>query len=155
MKKSEPDPALKAAFDEAIRLRDRGDLQGAIAILRRLSGEKPNLPSILGTLAGLEFQAGDLASAVDHGFEVVRLSPGSELASLTLFHALHKLGRASEAFAEVARFRSRKHSDEFDRLLAEMHDGIQTELKTRPLDPALLESLALVLAETKARPIRQ
>jgi predicted Zn-dependent protease len=153
-KKDEREACVRLEFDEALRLRDAGDLAKAVEVMRRLAADGPDRASILGTLAGLEFQAGDYEGAARTARKVTRLVPRSELASLTLFHSLHRAGRLDEAFAEVARLRVIRNSIEYEKLLAEMREDMLVRLKDGSSDPHLLRAAHRIDAEIAARPIR-
>ena len=153
MTKKVLDAEMRGEFERAIRLRDGGDLVGAMRVLRELSARAPGVPSVLGTLAGLEYQTGEYERAVETGQEVVRLAPRSELGSLTLFHALYALGRVSEAFSEVARFRASTVSKEYDKLLSEVREEVSARLMSGVGDKGVAKVLAAVEAELAVRPI--
>jgi predicted Zn-dependent protease len=148
------DARLQSDFDEALQQRDAGDLPKAVQAMRQLAVIWPEKASILGTLAGLEFQMGDYEAAVVTGRKATRVAPRSELASLTLFHSLHRLGEADEAFAEMARFRAVRASDEYDKLLVEMSEDIVKRLKETPSDAFVRNASDRITAEMAARPIR-
>jgi predicted Zn-dependent protease len=151
--KRDRDPRLRAAFDDALRIRDTGDTRQAIACFRALAREWPDDPAAVGMLAGLEFEVGDYESACMHGRLVTRQSPRSQLASHVLFLSLCELGRLDEAFAEIARFRALRPSQEFERTLAEMREGVTGKLRSSPFDRRLLAQLAKIDAELAERPI--
>jgi hypothetical protein len=79
----EQDISTITDFERALELRDAGNLTEAVQILRRLAAKWLDQASILGTLAGLEYQAGDYESAVTTGRSVVLLSPRSGQAKVT------------------------------------------------------------------------
>jgi predicted Zn-dependent protease len=151
----EREARITQEFNEALRLRDSGELRRARTILERLAQENPKRPEIIGMLAGLQFQMGDHKNAADTARNCIALSPRSELASRILFHACLELRDVDSAFSEVARFRALKDSSEYDRTLAEMEDGTLHDLKDRPNDALLRRVLERVREELRIRPIRQ
>jgi predicted Zn-dependent protease len=153
---TEPDSDLRMreAFDEALRLRDAGQVNEALSILRRLADQRPDLANVVGMLAGLEYQTGDYESAARNARNAVKLAPRSELASVILFHSLYRLQSVDEAFAEVERFRTIKSSDEYEKILTEMDDDTSKALQQRPFDAVLQLVLRKVRAEIALRPIK-
>src|ERR1700727_3950100 len=113
------DERMTADFNHALRLRDAGRLNEAIEILLRLAEEAPHQTSVIGMLAGLQFQAQDYESAAATARSATILSPRSGLASIILFHSLNELGKMDDAFAELMRFRRLAHYNEYDVLLTE------------------------------------
>jgi predicted Zn-dependent protease len=151
----EREARLRKDFDEALRLRDAGELARARMALERLAREYPERPSVIGTLAGIQFAAGDYEQAATTGRLSVRLAPKSELASRTLFHAYMRLQDIEAAFSEVARFRTIKDSAEYERTLAEIEDGTLRSLQDHPHCALLNCVLERVRQELKARPLKQ
>ncbi len=154
MKNRDTDVRMQSEFAEALRLRDAGEVAKAVQILRRLAEEAPDRPSILGTLAGLEYQAGDYESAVATGRAVILMSPRSGLASVTLFHSLNRLGKTEEALAEMTRFRTGAYYSEYDKRLSETYDDALRRLDAAPNDARLRRIRDALHAEILARPVR-
>jgi predicted Zn-dependent protease len=151
----EREARVRERFDEALALRDAGELQHARRILEQLFVEHPERPPIVGVLAGLRYELGDYSSAAEAARVSVRLSPKSELASLTLFHAAMKLNELDAGFAEVARFRSNKHCLEYDRVLSEMESEALRETSAGASEASARDLLTRVQKELKVRPIKQ
>jgi predicted Zn-dependent protease len=151
----ERETRLKEEFNEALRLRDAGELGKARQTLERLAQEHPTRSEIVGMLAGLQYQAGDHEQAAATARNCIALSPRSELASRIVFHACLELEDVDSAFAEAARFRAIKDSPEYDRTLAEMDDGTLRALRDRPHDALLRRVLDRVREELSARPVKQ
>ena len=113
---------LESVFKEALDLRDKGDLAGAIRILRELSELHPNIPPVLGMLAGIYYLNGDMKNAADYFKRTIVLSPKSETASRGLFHALFAMERIDEAFDEMRRFTAIAHSEHYDAIIKEFSE---------------------------------
>ena len=111
---------IKDGFNFAIKLRDQGDLKGALQMLHSLDLEYPNHAPVLGLMGGIYFSLDNFERAKMILERVVVMSPHSELASLGLFHSLWKLGLRDEAFAEMKRFLAIADSDEYQELLSEL-----------------------------------
>ena len=109
-------------FDEALALRDAGDLQGAYEALSRLSVAYPSNPGILGMLGSIELELGRKAQAASSFRKATLLSPKSELASLGLFHSLWESGDTDGALEEMKRFVATSGpSDEYRKVLQEIN----------------------------------
>ena len=118
---------IKDEFEEALRLRDAGQFVEAKVILLGLAERHPDLPPVLGTLGDVQEELGDLVAAARSYRRTAELSPDSELASISLFHALLKLDDVDGAFDEMRRFRSRGRSEEYDRLVTDLSKRIREE----------------------------
>ncbi len=145
----------EATFNDALQLRDAGNLAGAIAILEELARRRPRKASVVGMLAGMQLDVGDFAGSPRNATTAVELAPRSDLASRILFHALFGVGDVVGAFREAARFRSLKESNEYDRILIEMEADTLCDLQSKPNDPFLIELLGHVRAEISVRPVTQ
>ncbi|MBS2019517.1 MAG: hypothetical protein JST00_42035 [Deltaproteobacteria bacterium] len=145
----------KQIFDQALDLRNAEDLVGALVLIEELATRHPTHPSIIGVLAALLWQVGNIERCVQFARVSVGLSPTSELASLTLVHALRSSNREDSALEEVSRFRSIRPSAEYDRLLGEWENETLQSMIEAPLDPIHRKRLDAVRAELRARPIRQ
>ena len=142
-------------FNQALKFRDAGKSEVAIAILERLAKRKPRKASVLGMLAGIQYGAGNFADAARNARRVTELSTKSELASTILFLSLFHLGDATGAFREAARFRSLKESVEYERILMDLERDTLRDLQGKPNDPLLSELMSRIREELRARPVRQ
>jgi predicted Zn-dependent protease len=118
------DSRINAILDEALRLRQAGDLTAALQAVQpllKITPRKASFAAIIGTL----YFEGELWPQAAHWFGVAaRLNPDSQRASLGLFHALWELDKRREALTEMARFRAAHHAPEYDTL----HRDITEEL---------------------------
>lgn len=144
-----------ASFREALRQRDQGNISAAIKLLAELTAKQPDRASVVGMLAGLQLDIGDFAGSASNARCAVNLAPKSDLASRILFHALFGLDQIDEAFYEVKRFRTIKHSAEYDRILAELENDTLRDIQATPNDAFLRRLLDAVRDELRARPIKQ
>jgi len=142
-------------FNEALRFRDEGNRTKAISILDELAKRRPKKAAVVGTLATLLYDVGEFADAATNARKAIALSSKSELASLTLFHALFAMRDVVGAFSEVARFRSTKQSDEYERILLELEANTLRDVQVTPSDPFLSDLLSSIRRELKSRPVRQ
>src|SRR6185436_1299754 len=98
------DADLESRFQDAISLRDAGELHRSKDALERLAQEHPAEFGVWLSLGGVQMSLADYAGA-EKSFEcAISLRPRSELASLSMFHTLKHLGRLNDAFAEMRRF---------------------------------------------------
>jgi len=117
------DQPIDAEFRQATSLRDAGDLDAARALLEDLSRRHPATFGTWLVLGGVQMSQADYVAAEKSFTIAVSLRPRSELASLSMFHTLTHLGRASDAFAEMRRFLTlRPESHEYQLLRSEL-DG--------------------------------
>lgn len=119
-RKTSTDSIFKRRFKSAITLYRAGEVARSVEALKLVAIEYPNEPSVHGYLGLVLLKVGDSALAARH-FEVAsRLSPLNENNSLGLFHSLLELGRKREAIAELKRYQSVSHSDDYDAIANQM-----------------------------------
>jgi predicted Zn-dependent protease len=145
---------IETEFNEAMGLMHSGDLNAARTILERLASKRPDAAFVHGQLGHICEKLGELEKAVLCYRNATAANPKSELASVSLFHALNHSSNAREAFAELRRFRSIKHSKEYDLLLIEIQTGILARIQLAPNDPFLTEVRNEIDAELRERPIQ-
>ena len=128
---------FESRFDEAFRLRDADRRSEALEILLALEGANPKRAALLGMIATLYRELGDIEQSVKYFQRTVDISPRSELASLGVFHGLFALGRKNEAFAEMRRFMDRSDSPEYRRLMNDLNKTLSEnpERLTNLVDP--------------------
>ncbi len=119
--------AIKPRFDRALRLRDEGRTDEAEAILSALAEEHPAVAAVHGMLGDLQERLGKRAEAAESYRRATELSPGSELASISLFHLLYEQGDLDRAFEEMRRFRRRGPSQEYDQLIRDLQLNLKDE----------------------------
>lgn len=106
--------AHAAKFDRALRLRDAGNLDGAVALLREVVAADSidqrlhahalvQLGNVLGKLGRHDEAVAPFRAATE-------TAPRMELASLALFHALDRLGERTEALCEAFRLLTLRES---------------------------------------------
>lgn len=120
---------IEGPFNHALALRDQGDYEGAIQILSGIAERYP-FAAVFGVTGAIYKKIGDLENARKCFERAVELAPKSELASLNLFHTLHRLGNKARAYSEMDRFLSLRKSEEYDRLKMELREEIDEY--TRP-----------------------
>jgi predicted Zn-dependent protease len=123
---------FQSRYVEALRLKRDGRLAEARDMLEALVAERPRYPASRGVLGGLLFELGEFSAAAREFAIVTVLSPGSELASLGLFHALLEAGRREDAIVELRRFTRSKRSVEYELFLAGLDDASYVEFVGRP-----------------------
>lgn len=119
-RKTSTDTAFKRRFNAAISLYRTKQAARAVEALRLVAIEFPNEPSVHGYLGIVLLKLGNAELAARHFEVAAHLSPRNENNSLGLFHSLLKLGRKREAVAELKRFQSVSHSDDYDAIAMEM-----------------------------------
>lgn len=118
---------MKPDFEEALRLRDAGKMVEAEAILSLLAHQRPEVAAVHGMLGDVLSRQGKTREAAASFRRATDLSPGSELASISLFHALYELGDIGAAFEEMRRFRRRGQSAEYDQLIRDLKIELPSE----------------------------
>ena len=121
---------INAILDQALRLRENGDLESALREIQLLTKITPQKASVAGILATLFFEGKIWPEAARWYRLATKLNPKAELASLGLFHSLWEMGRQKQAFAEMKRFLLIARSKEYVRLLRELHSET---VEDRPL----------------------
>jgi tetratricopeptide (TPR) repeat protein len=121
---TENEEQLSAQFDNAMKLRDEGNLSAARAALETLI--KQLLPSDVKLLAHSHMQLGNICDRLRehtqreaHFRAAVEVAPTLQLASLGLFHTLYEQDRIDEALEEMLRLLRLRYSDLYAELLGE------------------------------------
>jgi tetratricopeptide (TPR) repeat protein len=108
---------------KAIDLKNVKDFQGAIDVLEEIVRAYPDYAPGWGLLGGIYLYNLDRPEEATRCFEeTTRLSPRSETASLGLFHSLWGRDRYDAAIAEMKRFQSISHSDDYAEIAAELKE---------------------------------
>jgi tetratricopeptide (TPR) repeat protein len=121
---------LDKLLNEAVSLRDQGNLPGAKRVLERLLKLFPHEKAVL-LVAGLFFWTnGPLTKSRRIFQKATELFPDSGLASISYFHVLWKLERFDDAFEEAKRFLSEYDYEPYLELLADIAGRPETTLET-------------------------
>lgn len=136
MARTENEQLLGFMFDDAMKLRDAGEL---VAARQRLEALVEQLqPADIRLLSRAHIQLGHICELLAdplaqeaHWRAAVKALPTYDLPSLGLFHTLYDLKRKTEAFEEMVRFMRRKHSAQYAELVIGMFDET---------DPAVLRA---------------
>lgn len=117
----------EALFEEALKLRDSGQIEAAIEKLEEILNEnRRSDAAMFGTLGNIYWKSKDFPNASKCFRKAVKLSPQSELASLGLFHTLWDMGRERDAFEEAKRFLSIRDSEEYFKLVEELRESFES-----------------------------
>ncbi len=133
-------------LEVAVRLRDSGNFEEAVQVLRDILDYAP---SYLGTyfLLGLVFMDMEYyCEAADMFRKVVTEKPDDEQASLGLFFSLFNLLQYKEAFAEMERFLRISDKSEYINMLA--RDALKKGLTVDDNDKAKLIELCRNIGES-------
>jgi len=112
----------KRRFEEALRIRDSGQLAEAVAALRVLVQEQSGRPEAELILGGLYLEQGNYAEALKLFTSLTGQHPASEKSSLGLFLSLWHLGRSDDAVAEMRRYLKGYDSMEYRRLRRDLEE---------------------------------
>lgn len=110
----------EAMLNKALDLRDAGDFNQALELLRDLTSDAPDDLDILFYYGTILFHLDRFQEASEVFRTFLESRPKNELASLALFHCLWSLGRRREAVDEMKRFMAISDSREYNRLLDEI-----------------------------------
>jgi len=115
---------IEAEFEQALRMRDEGKLAEAEELLLNLAERYPEAAFIQGILGDIQERRGRIAEAAASYRRATERSSASEVASISLFHALYQLGDLEGALAEMRRFRRRgAPSPMYDELIRDLKVG--------------------------------
>jgi Flp pilus assembly protein TadD len=90
-------------YDDAIRLKDQGDLEGAAKILLSIVGEVPGHSLSHSALAVVMQKLGRADEAIAHAKKVVELEPNDPFSYAQLSVICQRCGRIAEAEDALAR----------------------------------------------------
>lgn len=121
---TENEERLAAEFDNALKLRDAGNLSGARDALKALveqliPADKRLLAQTHMQLGNICDQLGDHAQQEAHFRSAVEIAPMLQLASLGLFHSLYEQGRIDDALREMLRLLRLRYSNLYADLLCD------------------------------------
>jgi tetratricopeptide (TPR) repeat protein len=120
-------------FSKAIESKDAGHLSASRDIFLELVRRNPENAGLRWSLGHIYWRLGDLDMAIDSFREASKTSPGSERASLGLFHCLWDQGRRIEAFEEAKRFMAISESEDYKEIINEINSRPMTLLTAPPL----------------------
>src|SRR5262249_34429842 len=113
--------ALDCLLEEAIGCKKRRDFGGALRALSAAVEKFPESATAWGLLGGgYLYETAEPKKAIPCFERATRLSPRSETASLGLFHSLWEAGRRTRAIAEMNRFQTVSHSEDYAEIAAEL-----------------------------------
>jgi hypothetical protein len=127
---------LRCMFDDAMKLRNAGDLIGARRLLEslveRLAADDRSL------LSHAHSQLGHICQRLAHHCEreahfraAVAATPDYDLPSLGLFEALYDQGRRTEAFQEMARLMRLSYSRDYAEIVSVIDSDKLTEAQRK------------------------
>jgi len=96
-------PSAHEVYDEAVKLKDQGDLAGAVAKLRTVLEIDPRHTDTHSALAVYLQRMGDLDGAIEHAKKVVELQPNDTFSYTQLSVIYMRCGRIPEAEEAKAR----------------------------------------------------
>ena len=96
-------PSAHEVYDEAVKLKDQGDLAGAVGKLRAVLEIDPNHTDTHSALAVYLQRMGDLDGAIEHAKKVVELQPNDTFSYTQLSVIYMRCGRIPEAEEAKAR----------------------------------------------------
>ena len=102
---------LDTAIQDVVTLYQGGDVEAALARVKEVLVQRPDMPLALGHLAYLQRQSGDLAGAVATLKRAIALNPEDTDTAALLGAYLNESGRAREAAAVLAVYAERKDPD--------------------------------------------
>jgi Flp pilus assembly protein TadD len=96
-------PTPHELYDEAVRLKDQGDLNGAVGKLREVLSAEPGHTDTHSALAVYLQKLGDYEAAIEHAKKVVELLPQDPFSYTQLSVIYMRCGRIPEAEEAKAR----------------------------------------------------
>ncbi len=103
-------PTPHEMYDEAVKLKQQGDLQGAVAKLRETLELDPNHSDSHCALAVYLQQLGQNEEAIQHALKVVELAPNEPFSYAQLSTICMRCGQIPQAEAALARAREIQQS---------------------------------------------
>jgi tetratricopeptide (TPR) repeat protein len=94
-------PEAQALFKDGIALREKGDLPGALAVLRRAAQLDPSLPHIRREIGLILIEQRDFSGAAVELHQVIRADPADFQSRYNLALALANAGQVQEALQEA------------------------------------------------------
>src|SRR5437667_11989925 len=116
---------VKQAFSEAVKLKEKGDLNSAKQSLMELAKEEPESTAIWAVLGDVCWDMRLLDEAATIFKRAIALSPKLEAVSLGLFHCLWESGKREEALDEANRFMSIADSGAYREIVNEINEKLE------------------------------
>jgi predicted Zn-dependent protease len=113
------DSRIEETIKHAIESHANGQTSLAVQELSALAAEFPTEARVHGYLATFLWRSDRFDEALEPARQASLLSPGSERASLVLFHLLWKIGQRVEAREEMKRFLKVSPSEEYSKMIKE------------------------------------
>jgi len=95
--------SIDQRYDEAIALQRRGDTEGAIAALRQIVAESPELALAHAALSAFYSKLGQHDEALEHGRQVCQLDADDPFSFMAMSLVCQRAGRNTEAEEAMAR----------------------------------------------------
>jgi predicted Zn-dependent protease len=116
----------KEEFEEqlgkALDLQSNDRIDESLELLYQLEETGIRQAAVQGMIGSLLYlRKGDAAKAMKYLKKATDVSPRSEMASVSLFHALFDMGKTDGAFDEMRRFTAITDSEEYRRILDEIN----------------------------------
>ena len=102
-KASDPMADIDKRYDEAVQLKEQGDLKGAVAALKEIVSEQPEHVVSHAALAVYQQQLGEDDDAISHAIKVTELEPDDNFSFVQLSVIYQRCGRIPEAEAAMAK----------------------------------------------------
>lgn len=120
-----PDYAAERVLGTIQEVIDSADeeLEQAEQWMKALVDEFPGASIVHSYYAWVLSREGKHREAIEHGRVAIKLSPESEMSSITLFRVLWSAGQHKEAFDEMKRLDQYGPSEEYARMIEEWNEG--------------------------------
>jgi predicted Zn-dependent protease len=110
----------KLRFRDVSQLRDQGDADGAIRVLRQLIAEFPEKVAAYLIIGDILWDESKLAQASKQFRTATKRFPKSKIASLGLFHTLWQQSKTDAALDEIKRFQSVSFCSDYEEIINEI-----------------------------------
>jgi len=99
-------PSNEALYAESERLKDQGDLEGAVGVLQQIVAQDPNFALAHSALAVILGRLKRHDEAIQHGLKVCELEPKEAFSFTAMSVTYQRAGKILEAEDAMARARS-------------------------------------------------
>jgi len=104
-----------AMYDQAIEMQQKGDLEGAVASLRRLIEQDPDFALAHSALSAFYSRTEQYDQAIEHAMKVCELEPEDPFSFIALSLICQKAGRIMEAERAMMQARQAQVAARLDR----------------------------------------